>query len=78
MYSGVFLLICILALYISYKPVYELVSEFDDLEDGEFEQIRNMLEGKDLRIGEQEMMILDLLVNHLIYGVPIVWIRIAI
>ena len=65
------LLICILALYISYKPVYELVSEFDDLEDGEFEQIRNMLEGKDLRIGEQEMMILDLLVNHLIYGVPI-------
>lgn len=65
------LLICIVALYISYKPVYELINELDDSEGGEFERIRNMLDGKDLRIGEQEMLILDLLVNHLIYGVPI-------
>lgn len=65
------LVICAVALYISYKPVYELISEIDDSEGGEFERIRNMLEGKDLRIGEQEMLILDLLVNHLIYGVPI-------
>ncbi|MDE7007545.1 MAG: hypothetical protein K2P07_05195, partial [Lachnospiraceae bacterium] len=65
------LIICAVALYISYKPVYELISEIDDSEGGEFERIRNMLEGKDLRIGEQEMLILDLLVNHLIYGVPI-------
>lgn len=65
------LLICVVALYISYKPVYELIRELDDSEGGEFERIRNMLDGKDLRIGEQEMLILDLLVNHLIYGVPI-------
>ena len=67
----VLLLVCIFALYISYKPVHELISEFEDSEDGEFERIRNMLAGKDLRIGEQEMLILDLLVNHLIYGIPI-------
>lgn len=67
----VLLLICILAVYVSYKPVYELVSEFGDADGGEFERIRNTLNGKDLRISEQEMLILDLLMNHLIYGVPI-------
>lgn len=65
------LLICMLAIYVSYKPVYELVSEFGYADGGEFERIRNALTGKDLRISEQEMLILDLLMNHLIYGVPI-------
>lgn len=65
------LLICAVALYVSYKPVHELIREIDDSDGGEFERIRNTLNGKDSKIGEQEMLILDLLVNHLIYGVPI-------
>lgn len=67
----VLLFICFFAIYISYKPIYELVSDFDDAGDDEIEMIRNVLNDKDSRIGEQEMLIMDLLVNHLIYGVPI-------
>lgn len=69
----IIVLLCIscAAIMISYKPVYELIRELDYSEDGEFETIRYTLGSKDMRIGEQEMLILDLLINHLIYGVPI-------
>lgn len=67
----ILLLLFFLAIYISYKPIYELIRDFDDSDDGEFEMIRNVLDDKNSRIGEQEMLIMDLLINHLIYGVPI-------
>lgn len=65
------LIICGIAIYISYKPMHELVSEFDYSGGSEFETIRHVLKDKDSRILEQEMLILDLLINHLIYGIPI-------
>lgn len=67
----ILLIICGIAIYISYKPMHELVSEFDYSGGSEFETIRHVLEDKDSRILEQEMLILDLLINHLIYGIPI-------
>lgn len=65
------LLICLAALYVAYKPIQELTSELDYSEGGEFELIRNVLYDRHIRIEEQEMLIMDLLLNHLIYGVPI-------
>lgn len=67
----ILLIICGIAVYISYKPMHELVREFDYSGGSEFEAIRHVMEDKDSRIVEQEMLILDLLINHLIYGVPI-------
>lgn len=62
---------CSIALYISYKPMYELTSEFEDYGEDEFDMIRHKLVDQGSRIDEQQMLILDLLLNHLIYGVPI-------
>lgn len=65
------LLISCIAIGISYKPVYELIREFDYTGGNEFEMIRHTLGSRESRIVEQEMLILDLLINHLIYGIPI-------
>jgi len=67
----VLIVICLLAVYLFYKPVYELVSKLDDFDGSEFEAISHVLHDKDFRIGEQEMLIMDLLLNHMIFGVPI-------
>lgn len=67
---AVLLIICTIALYISYKPMYELTTEFDGDGENEFDFIRHRLDDQVDRINEQHMLILDLLVNHLIYGVP--------
>lgn len=65
------LVICCIAIYISYKPMYELTNEFDYEGGSEFDSIRSKLGDQVVRIKEQHMLILDLLINHLIYGVPI-------
>lgn len=58
-------------LYISYKPIYDLTNELDYEGESEFEIIRHKIGDQVVRINEQHMLILDLLLNHLIYGVPI-------
>lgn len=68
---AILLIISTIAIYISYKPMYELTSEFDYEGGSEFEIIRHKLGDQVVRINEQHMLILDLLINHLIYGVPI-------
>lgn len=68
---GALLIFCSIAIYISYKPMYELTNEFDYEGENEFEIIRHKIEDQVGRINEQHMLILDLLINHLIYGVPI-------
>lgn len=67
----VLLITCSAAVYIAYKPMYELTNEFEYSGGNEFDTIRHRLDDQGLRINEQQMLILDLLVNHLIYGVPI-------
>lgn len=62
---------CLTAVYILYKPMYELTNRFGYEGGSEFEIIQNRLDEQGARIGEQHMLILDLLINHLIYGVPI-------
>lgn len=65
------LLISVCAVYISYRPIYELVNELGYTGGSELETIRSTLDNKSAKITEQEMLIMDLLLNHLIYGVHV-------
>lgn len=67
----ILLFVCIAALYFAYRPVYKLTSELDYSDGDEFATIRSTLDDHNMKIQEQEMLILDLLLTHLIYGVPI-------
>lgn len=67
----VLLFICMYAIYLAYKPVYKLTSELDYSGEGEFETVRILLDDRYSQIKEQEMLIMDLLLNHLIYGVHV-------
>lgn len=67
----ILLIICFVALFIAYKPVYKLLSDLDDSEGDEFEAIRNELDVRHFKMQEQEAMIMELLLNHLVYGVPV-------
>lgn len=64
----ILLVICLLALYLSYYPMHLLTKELDDTNQGEFEMIRSALKSKDSVISEQRQMIINLLVDHLLYG----------
>ncbi len=68
---AILLVICLIAIAISYKPMYELINELDYEGGSEFDAIRHRLGNQVVRINEQHMLILDLLIEHLIYGVPI-------
>ncbi len=63
--------ICLGAIYIAYRPVYELTNELDYSEGSEFELVRSILNDRRSKIVEQEMLIMDLLLNHLVYGVHV-------
>lgn len=67
----ILVIICFIALFIAYKPVYKLTRDLDDSEGDEFEIIRNELDVRHFKMQEQESMIIGLLLNHLIYGVPV-------
>lgn len=61
----------VVILYIAYKPIYNVTSRLDFSDVDEFEAIGRELDNQDAKIVEQEMMILDFLLNHLLYGIPI-------
>ena len=63
--------ICLLVIYFAYRPVHELTMELNYNDGDEFEMIRNILNERGTKIYEQEMLIMDLLLNHLVYGLPI-------
>ncbi len=63
--------LCFVALYLEYKPIYRLICGLEDGDEDEVSAIQNALESRRIRIEEQELMIKELLVNHLIYGTPI-------
>ncbi|MBR4061209.1 MAG: helix-turn-helix transcriptional regulator [Lachnospiraceae bacterium] len=66
--SFVLMLICMIATYIAYKPVKDLTEELDWIDNGEFEAVRNILDVRRTKIIEQEMLIMDMLFNNLLYG----------
>lgn len=67
----VVLLGCVITIYIAYKPVFRLTTKLDYIEGDEFETISNALDDRTIKIEEQEMLLIDLLLNNLLYRVPI-------
>lgn len=67
----IFLIICLSILYIIYMPVYKLVAGLEYQGGDEFEAIQSMLDDRNAKILEQEMLIIDLLLKHLISGISI-------
>jgi len=65
---GGMLLVCALVLYVAYKPVYRLMEEVREYDGDEFEKISTALHSGREKIQEQEMLIMDLLLKHLIHG----------
>ena len=65
------LCICFLALYVEYRPMRRILAELDQEEGDEFTVIRNALDNRQAILKEQELLIMDLLVNHLIAGIPV-------
>ena len=63
----------VLTLYIAYKPVFRLTTKLDseNVEGNELEAIGKELDARSEKIEEQEMLLLDLLLNNLLYKVPI-------
>lgn len=61
----------ILILYIAYKPVFRLTTKLKHTEGNEFETIGKALDDRRAKIEEQEMLLLDLLLNTLLYRAPI-------
>ena len=59
------------AIYVSYKPVQELTERFDYSGGNEFEIILNQMNANVSKIDEQQILIMNLLMNHLLYGVPL-------
>ena len=68
-------LLCLGSIYLVYRPVRQLTSELvsagADSELDEFERIRDALGERRARIQEQENLIMDLLLKHMIHGIPI-------
>lgn len=61
----------LLTLYIAYKPVFHLTTKLKHTEGNEFEAIGKALDDRSAKIEEQEMLLLDLLLNNLLYRAPI-------
>lgn len=62
---------CCVVLYVAYKPVYLLTEELEYEGGSEFMTFRSALENKHTQISEQRMLVMDLLINNLVTGLPI-------
>lgn len=63
--------ICVVALYAEYKPMYRILAQLEEDDADEFTLIQSALNNRRAMIQEQELLITDLLIKHLIYGVPV-------
>lgn len=61
----------LLTLYIAYKPVFHLTTRLKHSSGNEFETIRRALDVKDHKIEEQEIQLMDMMLNNLLYKVPV-------
>ena len=62
---------CMIALSFAYRPLYKITSGIDYSGGDEFDIICGELDRNKARLNEQEMLILDLIMKHLVYGIPI-------
>ena len=69
----VLVLFCVASIVFVYRPVFSITAELEKngRQTDEFGSIRNALGERNAKIMEQENLILDLLLKHLIHGVPI-------
>lgn len=65
------MVICGIVIYFNYKPMRSLLRKIKHGDKNEFETILNVWEVQRDMLEEQRMIIMDLLINHMIYGVPI-------
>lgn len=63
--------ICIAIVYLNYKPLQGLLRKIEYKGKNEFDAILNAWEKQNDLLTEQRMAIMDLLMNHLLYGIPI-------
>lgn len=63
----IMVIVCCVAVYWNYRLMTKIHGEGKN----EFEIILNSFENQGLKLTEQRMLIMDLLMNHLIYGLPI-------
>ena len=61
----------LLILYIAYKPVFHLTTKLKHAEGSEFEAIAKALDDRGAKIEEQEILLMDMLINNLLYKAPI-------
>lgn len=67
----VLMVVCFGTVYINYKPVHRLLGKIRHRGKGEFEMFRHAWEEQQELLTKQRMTIMDLLMNHLLYGIPI-------
>ena len=63
--------ICIAIVYLNYKPLQGLLKKIEYKGKNEFDSILSAWEKQNDLLAEQRMAIMDLLMNHLLYGIPI-------
>ncbi len=69
----ILIVLCYLAVYLNYQPVRRLVRTItdDSTVTDEFNTVLGIWEAQNRQLDEQQMVILELLMNRLIYGLPI-------
>ena len=65
------IVISCLAVYFNYNPIRALLKKMKVDDKGELDGIFNSWEKQNLRLTEQRVMIMDLIMNHLLYGLPL-------
>ncbi len=68
---GAVAVLSMLAIWLAYKPIYTLMKDLDYNEGSEMNAIRTVLNDRRARITEYEMKVMDLLMDHLLHGVPV-------
>lgn len=63
--------VAILAVWLNYRPVNLLLKKIEMDGKDEFDIIFNSWEQQNLRLTEQRALIMDFLMNHLLYGLPL-------
>lgn len=65
--------IVLFTVYANYRPMHRLLKQIKHKGKNEFDAILSVYEDQNDLLTEQRMMIMDLLMNHLLYGIPISW-----
>jgi hypothetical protein len=63
--------LAIVVVYLNYRPIYYILKKIKGEGNSEFEIIENKLQNQHIELDEQRLLIVDLLMNRLLYGLPI-------